>query len=220
MHRKIPLHKPMVVIGHSMGGCISRLLITDSDGDNLWQKTVGKPPAEVPLSPASRKLFYRRPRLSTPAGNRTRHLHLRTPARKRYRFQPARAHRIETHPGAGHASCGRQRNPEVCDVWRRRPAVEENPKQRGHAGTQQPLRESDQYLPSCSRDPLSCHLRGPGSRNKDRTKPVMADGVVPYWSSHMDGAQSELIIPSNHAAQQHPQGIAEVRRILRLHARG
>jgi len=56
--------------------------------------------------------------------------------------------------------------------------------------------------------------RGKGG-NKDKTKPVMADGVVPYWSSHMDGAQSELVVPSNHSAHQNPQAIAEVRRILR-----
>ena len=44
--------------------------------------------------------------------------------------------------------------------------------------------------------------------------PNSRDGVVPYWSSHLEGAQSELIVPSNHSAQQNPQGIAEVRRIL------
>ena len=44
------------------------------------------------------------------------------------------------------------------------------------------------------------------------------DGIVPYWSSHLDGAQSELIVPSNHSAHQNPQAIAEVRRILKLHA--
>ena len=34
-----------------------------------------------------------------------------------------------------------------------------------------------------------------------------SDGVVPYWSSHLDGAQSELIVPSlgSQSASQ-PQG--------------
>ena len=59
--------------------------------------------------------------------------------------------------------------------------------------------------------------RGKGG-NKDKTKPVMADGIVPYWSSHMDGAQSELVVPSSHSAHQNPQAIAEVKRILKLHA--
>src|SRR5437762_12859894 len=46
----------MVVIGHSMGGCISRLLLTDS-GDQLWMKIFGRPPDEVPLSPKTREYF-------------------------------------------------------------------------------------------------------------------------------------------------------------------
>jgi hypothetical protein len=44
--------------------------------------------------------------------------------------------------------------------------------------------------------------------------PRSSDGVVPYWSSHLDGAQSERIVPSHHGAHQHPEGIAEVHRIL------
>ena len=58
--------------------------------------------------------------------------------------------------------------------------------------------------------------RGKGG-NLDRTPPVSSDGIVPYWSSHLDGAQSELIIPSGHWTNQHPMGIAEVKRILMLH---
>ena len=61
-----------------------------------------------------------------------------------------------------------------------------------------------------------CGDRGKGG-NKDHTKPVMSDGIVPYWSSHLDGAQSELVVPSGHSAHQNPQAIAEVKRILKLH---
>jgi hypothetical protein len=53
-----------------------------------------------------------------------------------------------------------------------------------------------------------------GDRGKGNA-PNSTDGVVPYWSSHLEGAESELIVPSNHRAQQNPQGIAEVRRILK-----
>ena len=45
------------------------------------------------------------------------------------------------------------------------------------------------------------------------------DGVVPYHSSHLDGAASELIVKSDHSAQQNPLGIQEVRRILLEHLR-
>ena len=57
-----------------------------------------------------------------------------------------------------------------------------------------------------------------GDRGRGDT-PNSSDGVVPYWSSHLEGAQSELIVPSDHGAHQHPQTIQEVHRILKLHAR-
>ncbi len=44
-----------------------------------------------------------------------------------------------------------------------------------------------------------------------------SDGVVPYASSHLDGAQSELVVHSGHSAHEHPLAIREMRRILLLH---
>lgn len=44
-----------------------------------------------------------------------------------------------------------------------------------------------------------------------------SDGVVPYWSSHLPEAESELIVPANHAVVEDPQAIEEVSRILQLH---
>src|SRR5437762_5971165 len=46
----------MVIIGHSMGGCISRLLLTDS-GDQLWMKIFGRSPDQAQLSPKTREYF-------------------------------------------------------------------------------------------------------------------------------------------------------------------
>jgi hypothetical protein len=43
--------------------------------------------------------------------------------------------------------------------------------------------------------------------------------VVPYWSSHLDGAKSELIVPGPHGSFNLPQTIAELQRILQLHLR-
>src|SRR4030095_3245904 len=48
--------------------------------------------------------------------------------------------------------------------------------------------------------------------------PNSSDGVVPYWSSHLDGAKSEFIAPCGHGSPLNPQAIAEVHRILRLNA--
>jgi pimeloyl-ACP methyl ester carboxylesterase len=46
--------------------------------------------------------------------------------------------------------------------------------------------------------------------------PNCTDGVVPYWSSHLDGAKSEQIVPGPHGSAELPQTIAELDRILRL----
>jgi hypothetical protein len=46
--------------------------------------------------------------------------------------------------------------------------------------------------------------------------PNSSDGVVPYWSSHLEGARSELIVPGPHGSYALPQTVAELKRILRL----
>ena len=55
-----------------------------------------------------------------------------------------------------------------------------------------------------------------GDRGKGDT-PNSSDGVVEYWSSHLDGAQSELIVPGPHGSCELPETIAELHRILLLH---
>lgn len=46
---------------------------------------------------------------------------------------------------------------------------------------------------------------------------IMTDGIVPYTSSHLDGAVSEKIIKGGHSIQETPEAVLELRRILRLH---
>jgi hypothetical protein len=43
------------------------------------------------------------------------------------------------------------------------------------------------------------------------------DGVVSYQSAHIDGVESEKVVRSGHSTQGHPETIEEVRRILREH---
>ena len=43
------------------------------------------------------------------------------------------------------------------------------------------------------------------------------DGVVPYSSSHLVGVASEKVVRSDHGVQKNPEAIREVRRILREH---
>ena len=46
--------------------------------------------------------------------------------------------------------------------------------------------------------------------------PNSSDSVVAYWSSHLEGAASQCIVPSNHSSPLNPEAIAEVHRILKL----
>lgn len=55
-----------------------------------------------------------------------------------------------------------------------------------------------------------------GDRGRGDT-PNSSDGVVAYWSSHLDGAQSEKIVPGPHSSCELPQTIDELKRILKLH---
>jgi pimeloyl-ACP methyl ester carboxylesterase len=55
-----------------------------------------------------------------------------------------------------------------------------------------------------------------GNRKKADT-PGGDDGVVSYLSSHLDGAKSELVVKSGHSVQSTAAAIDEIRRILLLH---
>ncbi len=43
------------------------------------------------------------------------------------------------------------------------------------------------------------------------------DGVVEYESAHLEGVDSEIVIPSKHSCQSHPRTMIALRRILREH---
>ena len=49
--------------------------------------------------------------------------------------------------------------------------------------------------------------------------PGGSDGIVPYDSSHLEGAVSEKIVHSDHSAHRDPLAILKVQRILLQHLR-
>ncbi|MBE6358601.1 MAG: hypothetical protein E7057_05065 [Lentisphaerae bacterium] len=53
--------------------------------------------------------------------------------------------------------------------------------------------------------------------NKKRGVPGGTDGVVSYNSSHLDCADSEIVVKSGHSVQQNPLAIQEIKRILKIH---
>jgi hypothetical protein len=54
-----------------------------------------------------------------------------------------------------------------------------------------------------------------GRRDPQQTLARSSDGVVPYVSAHLAGAESERVITSWHSVQETPPAMLEVRRILR-----
>ncbi|MBB5036977.1 esterase/lipase family protein [Prosthecobacter dejongeii] len=55
-----------------------------------------------------------------------------------------------------------------------------------------------------------------GNRGREGPLEQSSDGIVPYTSSHLENASSELIVPTGHGAFHHPAALAEIRRVLKL----
>jgi pimeloyl-ACP methyl ester carboxylesterase len=213
VEKQFPKLKPMVVIGHSMGGCISRLLLTDS-GNDLWMKIFGRPPDEVPLSPHIREyfrkeLFFRhRPEIG----------------RMIFIAAPLRGSDLAT--GWLH-SLSRLliRDPALTsaaseEMLRATAHIrEEELKPKRRANGVDTLSPKSRFVNAINTIPMTPGIPYDtiiGDRGRSDS-PNSSDGVVPYWSSHMEGAESEHIVPSDHRAHQNPQAIAEVLHILKAH---
>ena len=214
VERQFPKLKPMVVIGHSMGGCISRLLLTDS-GDQLWMKIFGRPPDEVPLSPKTREyfrqeLFFRhRPEIG----------------RVIFIASPLRGSNTATGLIGGLATLlireSTLSSEASQEMLRTTNVREEELKPKRRANSVDSLSPKSRFLAAINTIPMTPgvpYYTIIGDRGRGDS-PNSSDGVVPYWSSHMEGAKSEHIVPSDHSAHQDPQAIAEVLRILKAHTR-
>ncbi len=213
-------HKKFVVIGHSMGGNITRVLMTDS-GTKIWDAYFDLPPDKLPLSKEAREtvkdtlIFRHRSEFS------------------RVIFCSASLGGSEIATGflgrMGNRIIGRLKL-VLGDAEDTNKAVTYvKPGATGKTLNTMPtsidaLAPNNRFLTTLNSIPVAKGIpyhsiigdRGKGG-NKDHTRPMSTDGVVPYWSSHIDGAQSELIVPSGHWSNQNPQAIAEVRRILHEH---
>jgi triacylglycerol esterase/lipase EstA (alpha/beta hydrolase family) len=214
IEKKYPPRRPMVLVGHSMGGCISRTLITDA-GTKLWIQAFGKPPEQTEMPAESKRLleqaliFKHRPEvgrvifMSTPhrgadmASNwlgRIGSMLVRTPGKL---LTVGRT--IREAATADPAALQLKRLPNSVDTLA--------PNNRFVVAINE--------IPTTPGIPVHTIL---GDRGKGDS-PNSTDGVVAYWSSHFDGAESERIVPSNHSSPLNPEAIAEVHRILKLNAR-
>jgi pimeloyl-ACP methyl ester carboxylesterase len=218
IEKRFPLRKKMVVIGHSMGGCISRLLLTDT-GDKIWMHIFKKPPEQVSMSLETKKLvtdaviFRHRPEIG------------------RVIFVSAPLRGSELASGwVGRLGSSLVKSPVTLlkagnEMLHLATFHSDDLNLKRVPNSVDTLAPDNRFVKLINTIPIQpgvpYHVisgdRGKGG-NKDKTKPVMSDGIVPYWSSHMEGAVSELVVPSDHSAHQNPQAIAEVKRILKTTA--
>jgi pimeloyl-ACP methyl ester carboxylesterase len=218
VQKRYQMRNKMVVIGHSMGGCISRLLITDV-GDKLWMDYFGKPASELEMSDETKKVLEE----SLIFGHR--------PEVGRVVFVAAPLKGADMAAGwMGRLGARLVKAPFALaqvgsEVLQKVTFAEGRGSLNRMPNSVDTLSPNNRFVKAINTFPLSQTVpyhsivgdRGRGG-NKDNTKPVSSDGLVPYWSSFLPEAKSELIVPSGHGAHQHPDAINEMKRILLLHA--
>jgi pimeloyl-ACP methyl ester carboxylesterase len=211
IEKRYPLRKPMVLVGHSMGGCISRTLITDA-GTKLWMRGFGKPPEQTEMPAQSKRvleqalIFRHRPEIG-------RVIFMSTPHRGSDMASnwPGRIGSMLVRTPSKLLHIG-QTIKEAATVD---PAAQELKRLPNSVDTLAPNNRfvvAINEIPIASGIPVHTIL---GDRGRGDS-PNSSDGVVAYWSSHFDGADSERIVPSNHSSPLNPEAIAEVHRILKL----
>ena len=212
MNHLFPDHKPIVLVGHSMGGMVSRLMITDS-GDTIWKSYFGRSPDKTHITGQFRGkleetlIFQHRPDIS----------------RTIFISSPHRGSEIAIN------SFGRMfsrliRTPKLIADFRDAAinvvTVDATALTLERAPSSiDTLAPNNRFVKTVAKIPIvpgSRYHSIMGDRGKGTT-PNSSDGIVPYWSSHLDGAISEKIVPSGHSAHQNPEGIQETLRILHLH---
>jgi pimeloyl-ACP methyl ester carboxylesterase len=209
--RTLPNHKRIVLIGHSMGGMICRLMITDA-GDKIWRNFFATPPSKTPLASDTRKLleealvFNHRPEVQ-------RVIFISTP----HRGSKLAAGWI------GRIGAALVRTPRFfTSIYAAsKPLLIADPAARPlnrMPNSVDTLEPKDRFVEAVNKLPIAPSIPYHsimGDRGRGDTL-NSSDGIVPYWSSHLAGAQSELIVNSDHGAQYNPQAIREVERILKL----
>jgi pimeloyl-ACP methyl ester carboxylesterase len=210
--RTLPTHKRIVLIGHSMGGMICRLMITDA-GDKIWRDIFGTAPQQTPLSGEGRDLLE----------NSIVFNHWPEVKRVIFISTPHRGSAIASG-WIGRIGSSLVRTPRAfASIYASMRPLEKPDPAAAHLrrmpNSVDTLAPNDRFVRSVNKLPITPGIPYHsimGDRGRGDT-PNSSDGVVPYWSSHLDGAESELIVHSDHGAQFNPDAIREVERILKTY---
>lgn len=203
----------MVLVGHSMGGVLARLLVSSS-GDALWEAL----PAELKGDARATRTRERlAPYLSfDPLPQVTRTIFIAAPHRGTPVATGQLARRIAnlvTLPLAMLEQIG-----DIAGLWDgQAPDGTDAGPQRVPNGIDN-LRDNDPFVRAAAHLPISPRVRVHSIIGQADPRLALAessDGIVPYASAHLAGAESERVIASEHSVQEHPLAILEIRRILR-----
>ena len=209
---KNPKLDQIVLVGHSMGGLISSLMVRNG-GEDLWKQFTDTPPEKLKISAAAKENLLKIVNFE-PREDIRRVIFIST---------PHQGSQLAMNPLAGFFS-NLVRLPNLSTSRDRLVMVNSI---RNHlrdlfvapANSIRFLRAKSPLLLAILKLPMSeraTYHSVIGDQGKGDT-PYSSDGVVPYWSSHLPNAKSEKIVPSGHGANEDPGGIEEIRRILRLH---
>jgi pimeloyl-ACP methyl ester carboxylesterase len=208
---KDPALRRMVVIGHSQGGLLTKLMAIDS-GDHFWRNISKQPFESLQVSDETRALL-REALFFEPFPSIERVVFMSTPHRGSYQASGIvldLVWRLITLPGRlANQLQGLATDPQLAHLARTRLPNAVDNMSPGH-----PFLKA---LNECPIDPrIKAHsiiaVQNPGPPENQN------DGVVAYQSAHIQGVQSEAIVVSGHSVQGTQAGINEVRRILREHA--
>lgn len=209
--------KHMVVIGHSMGGLVTKLQL-QSSGDKVWMSVFGEKPEALGLNPEETAAF-RQYLVFEPNRNIERVIFVCTPHRGSSMASGmvgAIGRRLVHLPGniLGNTF-------DLLQGQAPRNSVAQQLVQRGLPTSIDNLSPKSRFVKESMQLPIKpgVHVHSIVGNKSGRllTDPKCSDGVVPYSSAHLDGVESELVVRSNHGAHERPEAIAEMRRILLLH---
>ena len=215
----------MVLVGHSMGGLISKLLTVDS-GDDFWREVSDRPFGDLTLKPETRRRVATRLLTSSASPCVKRVIFLGTPHHGS-RLSPSPLGRLgdelvrlpkDLMDAAQDAAAENPGQP----VLRK---FEQHPDERGPAGPRGAVAGAAGVAaapgPACITTRSSASCRRPGRCGSAcwAAATSRATASCPTTSAHLDDAESELIVPADHFhVHQHPLAVLEIRRILLEHA--
>lgn len=206
----------MVMIGHSMGGLLSSIQVRRSD-ETVYQQLFRVPPDALEIDEESRQAL--RERFFTREGDYVR--------RAIFISTPHRGSSVADSALGRFGSSLIQLPSSVTSLSASdvaKSTTELGFKLFGAPGDGiKHLKENNLTLKTILAQPIfpgvSTHSIIGDRGIRDVPIDERSDGIVSYQSAHLDGIDSEKMVPTGHSSTMHPETIEEVHRILRLHVR-